>query len=140
MNDWPLDIPHFESYGQLTAQSTSTASSNKVFLLSFKCLSNGIWCCNSQTSASNQVSGSVSFQAAGNFSQLADLVVNPFSLQGKATEAVKDSKVRAAKERGVSVVSPYWLLQCKDKHSRLQEAMFPITFNPGMAMVRMCIL
>ncbi len=60
------------------------------------------------------------------------------SYQGKATEAVKDVKVRAARERGVAVVSPYWLLQCKDKHARLKEENFPITFNPAMAMV--CVL
>ena len=43
--------------------------------------------------------------------------------------------MRQAKERGVTVVSPYWLLQCKDKQCRLVEGDFPITFTPGMAVV-----
>lgn len=50
--------------------------------------------------------------------------------QGSANDKTKEYTL--AKDRGIHIVSPHWLYVCQEKNERVDEAMYPHTFNPKL--------
>ena len=38
------------------------------------------------------------------------------------------------RERGIHIVSPHWLYACQEKNERVDENMYPHTFNPKLTL------
>jgi len=53
-------------------------------------------------------------------------------LQGRQNDSAKDFK--QAKAQGCKIVSPHWLLMCREQNARVEESLFPHTFNPNLAL------
>ncbi len=52
---------------------------------------------------------------------------------GKLTDNNKE--LRLAKEQNISIVSPYWLYACQEQKQRVDESLFPCTYNPSKCAV-----
>ncbi|XP_022099813.1 DNA topoisomerase 2-binding protein 1-like isoform X2 [Acanthaster planci] len=55
-----------------------------------------------------------------------------FIFKGRNNDTSKE--FRAAKEKGMSIVSPFWLLACEEEERHVDEASYPHTFNPKMSL------
>ena len=56
--------------------------------------------------------------------------VTHFVFQGKQNDLSKE--FRAAREAGAHLVCPDWVFMCREQAARLDEAMFPHTYNPKL--------
>ncbi|KAL4228966.1 DNA topoisomerase 2-binding protein 1 [Mactra antiquata] len=55
-----------------------------------------------------------------------------FIFQGRQNDTAKDFK--HAKSQGMKIVSPHWLYMCKEQNARVEESLFPHTFNPNLSL------
>lgn len=55
-----------------------------------------------------------------------------FIFQGKLNDINRE--FRLAREQGKFIVSPYWLTMCKEQNARVDETLFPHTFNPNLSL------
>ncbi|XP_052804049.1 DNA topoisomerase 2-binding protein 1-A-like isoform X2 [Mya arenaria] len=55
-----------------------------------------------------------------------------FIFQGRQNDTAKDFK--QAKANGLKLVSPHWLYMCKEQNVRVDESLFPHTFNPNLSL------
>ncbi|PFX26384.1 DNA topoisomerase 2-binding protein 1-A [Stylophora pistillata] len=46
----------------------------------------------------------------------------------------KSKEYAQAKARGIHIVSPHWLYSCQEKNERVDETMYPHTFNPKLSL------
>lgn len=51
--------------------------------------------------------------------------------QGSSNDKTKE--YTQARDRGIHIVSPHWLYTCKEKNERVDESLFPHTFNPKLS-------
>ena len=56
--------------------------------------------------------------------------VTHFVFQGKTNDLAKEFK--QARQQGCKIISPDWVLMCRDENDKVSESMFPHTFNPRM--------
>ncbi|XP_023806147.1 DNA topoisomerase 2-binding protein 1 isoform X1 [Oryzias latipes] len=61
-----------------------------------------------------------------------DDTVTHYIYQGRVGDNSREYK--GVKERGVHVVSQYWLQACADEQKRVPESLFPFTYNPKMSL------
>ncbi|XP_065521632.1 DNA topoisomerase 2-binding protein 1 [Lathamus discolor] len=61
-----------------------------------------------------------------------DESVTHFIYKGGQNDNNKEYK--SVKERGIHIVSEYWLLECAQECKRLPESLFPHTYNPKMSL------
>ncbi|XP_074641236.1 DNA topoisomerase 2-binding protein 1-like isoform X2 [Tubulanus polymorphus] len=59
-----------------------------------------------------------------------DSSVTHLLYQGRGT----DKEYKTAKQQKKFIISPYWLLLCKDMNSKVEEALFPHNYNPKMSL------
>ena len=57
---------------------------------------------------------------------------NHISHQGPSNDKTKE--YTQAKDRGIHIVSPHWLYSCQEKNERVDETMYPHTFNPKLSL------
>ena len=57
---------------------------------------------------------------------------NHFVLQGSNNDKTKE--FTQARDRGIHVVSPHWLHACQERNERVDESMYPHTFNPKLSL------
>ena len=57
---------------------------------------------------------------------------NHVSHQGPSNDKTKE--YTQAKDRGIHIVSPHWLYSCQEKNQRVDETMYPHTFNPKLSL------
>ncbi|XP_038058613.1 DNA topoisomerase 2-binding protein 1-like isoform X1 [Patiria miniata] len=55
-----------------------------------------------------------------------------FIFKGRNNDTSKE--FRAARDKGMFIVSPFWLLACEEEERRVDEASYPHTFNPKMSL------
>ncbi|XP_066502923.1 DNA topoisomerase 2-binding protein 1 isoform X2 [Hoplias malabaricus] len=58
--------------------------------------------------------------------------VTHYIYQGKVGDNSKE--YRAAKERGLRIVSQHWLQACAEEQKRVSESLYPFNFNPKMSL------
>ncbi|XP_008579355.1 PREDICTED: DNA topoisomerase 2-binding protein 1 [Galeopterus variegatus] len=61
-----------------------------------------------------------------------DETVTHFIYQGRPNDTNREYK--SVKERGVHIVSEYWLLDCAQEYKHLPESLYPHTYNPKMSL------
>ncbi|KAL4635475.1 DNA topoisomerase 2-binding protein 1 isoform X2 [Arapaima gigas] len=61
-----------------------------------------------------------------------DDTVTHYVYQGRVGDSSRE--YRAVKERGLHVVSEYWLQACADEQKRVSESLYPFTYNPKMSL------
>lgn len=52
--------------------------------------------------------------------------------QGRTNDTTKE--YTSAKDKGKSIVSPHWLHACAEANIRLDENLYPHTYNPKMSL------
>ncbi|XP_053372869.1 DNA topoisomerase 2-binding protein 1-A-like [Mercenaria mercenaria] len=55
-----------------------------------------------------------------------------FIFQGRQNDTVKEFK--HAKTIGMKIVSPHWLYMCREQNAKVDESLFPHTFNPNLSL------
>ncbi|OWF40591.1 DNA topoisomerase 2-binding protein 1-like [Mizuhopecten yessoensis] len=55
-----------------------------------------------------------------------------YVFQGRANDTTKE--FRLARDQGKIIVSPHWLQMCKEQMARVDESLFPHTFNPNLSL------
>ncbi|XP_060078060.1 DNA topoisomerase 2-binding protein 1-like isoform X2 [Ylistrum balloti] len=55
-----------------------------------------------------------------------------YIFQGRANDTTKE--FRLARDQGKIIVSPHWLHMCKEQMARVDETLFPHTFNPNLSL------
>ncbi|XP_042255809.1 DNA topoisomerase 2-binding protein 1 [Thunnus maccoyii] len=58
--------------------------------------------------------------------------VTHYIYQGRVGDNTRE--YRGVKERGLHVVSQYWLQACADEQKRVSESLYPFTYNPKMSL------
>ncbi|XP_008847008.1 DNA topoisomerase 2-binding protein 1 [Nannospalax galili] len=61
-----------------------------------------------------------------------DETVTHFIYQGRPNDSNREYK--SVKEKGVHIVSEYWLLECAQEYKHLPESLYPHTYNPKMSL------
>ncbi|XP_052252973.1 DNA topoisomerase 2-binding protein 1-like [Dreissena polymorpha] len=68
----------------------------------------------------------------GEYRWTIDNTCTHFIFQGRQNDTTKDFK--QAKAQGLKIVSPHWLYMCKEQNARVDESLFPHTFNPNLSL------
>ncbi|XP_067910854.1 DNA topoisomerase 2-binding protein 1 [Heterodontus francisci] len=61
-----------------------------------------------------------------------DETVTHFIYQGRQNDSSREYK--SVKEKGIHVVSEYWLFACADEQKKVPEYLYPHTYNPNMSL------
>ncbi|KAI8489596.1 DNA topoisomerase 2-binding protein 1 [Branchiostoma belcheri] len=61
-----------------------------------------------------------------------DESVTHFIFQGRANDTTKE--FRTARSQGKTIVSPHWLQVCEELEARVDETLFPHTYNPKLSL------
>ncbi|XP_078670927.1 DNA topoisomerase 2-binding protein 1-like isoform X2 [Branchiostoma floridae x Branchiostoma belcheri] len=61
-----------------------------------------------------------------------DETVTHFIFQGRANDTTKE--FRTARSQGKTIVSPHWLQVCEEQEARVDETLFPHTYNPKLSL------
>ncbi|XP_064393637.1 DNA topoisomerase 2-binding protein 1-A-like isoform X3 [Halichondria panicea] len=77
---------------------------------------------------------SLALEMGAEFKKRLDHKCTHYVYQGKATEALRDREVKMAKEQDCFIVSPHWITACSERCARVEEADYPHTYNPNMAL------
>lgn len=55
-----------------------------------------------------------------------------YIFQGRSNDTTKE--FRLARDQGKIIVSPHWIHMCKEQNARVDESLFPHTFNPNLSL------
>ncbi|XP_041040482.1 DNA topoisomerase 2-binding protein 1 isoform X2 [Carcharodon carcharias] len=61
-----------------------------------------------------------------------DETVTHFIYQGRQNDSNREYK--SVKEKGIHIVSEYWLFACADEQKKVPESLYPHTYNPNMSL------
>ncbi|XP_043575384.1 DNA topoisomerase 2-binding protein 1 [Chiloscyllium plagiosum] len=61
-----------------------------------------------------------------------DETVTHFIYQGRQNDSNREYK--SIKEKGIHIVSEYWLFACADEQRKVPESLYPHTYNPNMSL------
>ncbi|XP_051871799.1 DNA topoisomerase 2-binding protein 1 isoform X2 [Pristis pectinata] len=61
-----------------------------------------------------------------------DETVTHFIYQGRQNDTSREYK--SVKEKGIHIVSEYWLFACADEQKKVPESLYPHTYNPNMSL------
>merc|ERR1719189_3100368 len=67
-------------------------------------------------------------ELGGKVSHQMDENVTHLVFRGQQNDKTKE--FRAAREAGISVIAPDWVFMCRDEERKVEEELFPHTFNP----------
>ncbi|KAM6953301.1 DNA topoisomerase 2-binding protein 1 [Aplochiton taeniatus] len=89
-------------------------------------------CVGKKLSKKQEELNAIAASLGGDFRWSCDDSVTHYIYQGRVGDNTRE--YRGAKERGVHVVSQYWLEACVDEQRHVPEALYPFTYNPKMSL------
>ncbi|XP_074051938.1 DNA topoisomerase 2-binding protein 1 isoform X2 [Macrotis lagotis] len=97
-----------------------------------KPLHNVVICVSKKLSKKQSELNTVAASLGADYRWSFDETVTHFIYQGRPNDINREYK--AAKERGVHIVSEHWLLESAQEYRRLPESLYPHTYNPKMSL------
>ncbi|XP_078332044.1 DNA topoisomerase 2-binding protein 1-like isoform X2 [Crassostrea virginica] len=71
-------------------------------------------------------------ELGGDYKWQYDATCTHFIFQGKANDTTKEFRI--AREQKKKIVSPLWIRMCKEQNAKVDESLFPHTYNPNLTL------
>ncbi|TNN60542.1 DNA topoisomerase 2-binding protein 1-A [Liparis tanakae] len=89
-------------------------------------------CVGKKLSKTQSELNAVAASLGADFRWACDDTVTHYIYQGRVGDNTRE--YRGVKERGLTVVSQYWLQACAEEQRRVPESLYPFTYNPKMSL------